>query len=121
MEELVRGVRFRGLSTPSFKDIVAASDESYVFAFIDSNAPFALMGAGSFITNASVIAPAVLFDELELEPIQEDLPRPPIVPAPPLSRAPALRHTHSLTVVAQRTERRVSPRVSLSFLPRSAL
>jgi len=82
-EELVRGLRFRGLSTRSFKDIIAASDESYVFDFIDSPAPFALMGAGGFITNASVIAPAVLFDELEFEPIQEEVPKPPIVPAPP--------------------------------------
>jgi hypothetical protein len=83
-EELVRGLRFRGLSTRSFKDIIAASDESYVFDFIDSPAPFAMMGAGGFITSASVIAPAVLFDELELEPIQEEAPKLPIVPAPPL-------------------------------------
>ena len=34
---------------------------------------------------SSVIAPSVLFDELELEPIHEDVPKPPIVPAPPLS------------------------------------
>ena len=68
-----------------FKDIIAASDENYVFDLIDSNAPLALMGAGSFVTTASVIAPAVLFDELELEPIQEDVPKPPIVPAPALS------------------------------------
>jgi len=45
--------------------------------------PFALMGAGNFVTNASVIAPAILFDELELEPVQEDLPKLPIVPPPP--------------------------------------
>ena len=43
------------------------------------------MGAGSFITSASVIAPAVLFDELEMEPIQDEIPKPPIVPPPPLS------------------------------------
>ncbi|HTA42327.1 MAG TPA: metallopeptidase TldD-related protein, partial [Bryobacteraceae bacterium] len=84
-EELVRSMRFRGLSTRSFKDIIAASDENYVFDFIDSNAPLALMGAGSFVTTASVIAPAVLFDELEFEPIHEDVPKPPIVPAPALS------------------------------------
>ena len=84
-EELVRSVRFSGLSTRSFKDILAASDENYVFDFIDSNAPFALMGAGSFIASASVIAPAVLFDELELEPIQEEVAKPPIVPPPPLT------------------------------------
>ena len=83
-EELVRSLRFRGLSTRSLKDIVAASDENSVFDFIDSNAPFALMGAGSFTTSASVIAPAVLFDELELEPVQEEMPKPPIVPPPPL-------------------------------------
>jgi len=83
-EELVRNIRFRGLSTRTLKDIVAASDENYVFNFIDSNAPFALMGAGTFITTSSVIAPAILFDELEFEPVQEDVPKPPIVPPPPL-------------------------------------
>jgi hypothetical protein len=84
-EELVRSMRFRGVSTRSFKDIIAASDENYVFDFIDSNAPLALMGAGSFVTTASVIAPALLFDELEFEAVHEDVPKPPIVPAPPLS------------------------------------
>ena len=64
---------------------MAASDENYVFDLIDSNAPFALMGAGSYITTASVIAPAVLFEELELEPVEEEIPKPPIVPPPPLT------------------------------------
>ena len=71
----------------SLKDIVAASDENYVFDFIDSNAPLALMGAGSFTTSNSVIAPSLLFDELELEPVQEETPNPPIVPPPPLGGA----------------------------------
>jgi hypothetical protein len=84
-EELVRNIRFRGLSTRSFKDIVAASSENFLFDFIDSTAPFALIGAGSFVTTAAVIAPAILFDELEFEPIQEDVPKPPIVPPPPLA------------------------------------
>jgi hypothetical protein len=92
-EELVRSVRFRGLSTRSFRDILAASDENYVFDFIDSNAPLALMGAGTFVTTASVIAPAILFDELEIEPVKEDVPRPPIVPAPPLGKAPGSQKT----------------------------
>src|SRR5260370_15868705 len=83
-EELVRGLRFRGLSTRSLKDITAASDENYVFDFMDSPVPFALMGAGNFVTNAAVIAPAILFEELELEPVREDVPNPPIVPPPPL-------------------------------------
>ncbi len=94
-EELVRGLRFRGLSTRTFKDIVAASDDNYVFDFIDSNAPLALIGAGSFVTSASVIAPSILVDELELEPVLEDVPKPPIVPPPPLSGAGAQAQTGS--------------------------
>jgi TldD protein len=88
-EELVRGLLFHSGSVRSFKDIVAASDENYVFDLIDSNAPFALVGAGSFTTTASVIAPAVLFEELELEPAKEETPKPPIVPAPALTRQSA--------------------------------
>lgn len=84
-EELVRDLLFQGVSTRSFKDIVAASDENYVFDLIDSNAPFALVGAGTFTTTASVIAPAVLFEEMELEPLKEETPKPPIVPPPTLT------------------------------------
>jgi len=84
-EELVRGLRFQGLTTRAFKDIVAASNESFAYDFTDSNAPLALIGAGSFTATASVIAPGVLFDELELEPAQDETATPPIVPAPPLS------------------------------------
>jgi hypothetical protein len=84
-EELVRGLLFHGVSTKSFKDIVAASDENYIFDLIDSNAPFALVGAGSFMTTAEVISPAVLFEELELEPVKEETLKPPIVPPPPLT------------------------------------
>ncbi len=86
-EELMRSVRFRGLSARSLRDIVAASDESFVFNFTDSNAPLALVGAGNYTASSSVVAPAVLFDELELEPIQEEVSKPPIVPAPALTAA----------------------------------
>ena len=81
-EELVRGLRFRGLSTRSFRDIIAASEDTQVFNFIDSLVPFALMGAGGYVSNAAVIAPGILFDELELERTQEDMPKLPVVPPP---------------------------------------
>jgi TldD protein len=81
-EEMVRSLQFHGVSTRSFKDIVAASDENYVLDLIDANA------RGNFITTASVIAPAVLFEELELTPVEEETPQPPIVPAPALDARP---------------------------------
>ena len=84
-EELVRGLLFQNFSARAFKDIVAASDENYLFDLIDSNAPFALVGAGSFTTTSAVIAPAVLFEELELEPATGETPKPPIVPPPTLT------------------------------------
>lgn len=88
-EELVRNMVFHGVSTRSFKDIIAASDEQYVFDLIDSDAAFARMGAGSFITTTSVVAPAVLFEEMELAPLQEETPKPPIVPPPALGETVA--------------------------------
>ncbi len=81
-EELVRSLQFHGVSTRSFKDIVSASDENYVLDLIDSNP------RGNFISTASVIAPAVLFEELELAPIEEETPKPPIVPPPSLGVMP---------------------------------
>ena len=81
-EELVRGLRFRGLNTRALKDIVAASDESHLFEFLDTPAPLALMGAGGYIAEASVVAPSILVDDLELEKIEEEFPKLPIVPPP---------------------------------------
>ncbi len=87
-EELVRGLLFQDFSIRSLKDITAASDENYVFDLIDSNAPFALVGAGTFTTTSSIVAPAMLFEELELAPLQEETPKPPIVPPPLLTGQP---------------------------------
>ncbi|HVX65340.1 MAG TPA: metallopeptidase TldD-related protein, partial [Bryobacteraceae bacterium] len=84
-EELVRGMRLRGFTTRSLKDIVATSDQKFVFDFYDSTAPFAVMGGASFVSEASVIAPSVLIDDVELERAQDDLPKTPLVPPPPLA------------------------------------
>jgi len=83
-EELVRGLRFRSFTPRSLKDILAASDETQVFNFLDNTAPFALMGGAGFLAETSVIAPSILIDDLELEKPQEELTRPPLVPPPPL-------------------------------------
>jgi hypothetical protein len=83
-EELVRGLRFRGLTSRSLKDIVAASEEMQVFDFQENNAPFAVMDGSGYIAETSIVAPSILVDDLELEKAQEELPKPPIVPPPPL-------------------------------------
>jgi hypothetical protein len=85
-EELVRGVRFRGLNARSFRDVVAAGDDPTAFDFLDSQAPFALMGGAGYASNATVVAPSLLIDDLELHPLEDELPKLPVVPAPELSR-----------------------------------
>jgi len=83
-EELVRGLRFRNLSVRDFRDILAAGDAPGVFDYIENGAPMALTGAANFIVGCSVAAPAVLFEELELEPQSLETARPPLVPIPSL-------------------------------------
>ncbi|MCP5113838.1 MAG: hypothetical protein GY953_23650, partial [bacterium] len=84
-EELVRGMRFRGLSVRSLRDIIAASAEADQFDYLGNSAPLSMMDAGGFVSPNTVIAPAVLFDELELERIEEELPKLPVVPPPKLT------------------------------------
>ena len=81
-EELVRGLRFRGLTTRTLRDILAASSETELFDFVNVAAPLAILGAGGYLAPASVISPGLLFDELELEPPQDQLPKAATVPPP---------------------------------------
>jgi len=81
-EELVRGLRFRGVSARSLRDIDAASQETALFNFINNSFPMAMVGAPGYMAPTSVIAPGLLFDEIEFERPQEQLPKPPVVPPP---------------------------------------
>jgi TldD protein len=81
-EELVRGMRFRGLSTRSLRDILAASTETTLFDYINNGAPLARSGVGGYVALTSVISPGLLFDELEVDQLQNPLQRPALVPPP---------------------------------------
>jgi len=81
-EELVRGMRFRGLTTRTLRDILAASSETAQFDFVNVAAPLAILGAGGYLAPASVVSPGLLFEELEFEPPTDQLPKAPTVPPP---------------------------------------
>jgi hypothetical protein len=84
-EELVRGLRFRGFTARSLKDILTAGDDATVFDFLDSTVPFAaLAGGASYTTEACIVAPSIIIDDLELHPGEDELPKLPVVPAPEL-------------------------------------
>jgi len=82
-EELVRGLRFRGISTRSLRDVLAASRETALFDYINNGAPLSMMTAGGYLAPASVVSPGLLIDEVEFEIPQDQLSKTPIVPPPP--------------------------------------
>jgi hypothetical protein len=84
-EELVRGLRFRGLAARSLRDIIGAGDDDQPFDFLGSIAPFAVVGGATFAYPASVVAPSLLIDDLELERLEQDLLQLPVAPPPPLT------------------------------------
>lgn len=84
-EELVRGLRFRGLNVRALKDIVAVGSDEVQFDYIANAAPFSIVGGGNYVFGCSTVAPGILFDDLELERPQVELPKLPLVPAPTLT------------------------------------
>ena len=86
-EELIRGVRLRGLNARSLKDILAAGDDSVTFNYLENDEPLALLGYSNNSAEVSVVAPSVLVDDLELTKIDDELPRIPIAPPPSMASA----------------------------------
>ena len=70
-EEMIRGVRLRGVDARSLKDILLAGDDSVTLDYME---------AGS--ADVTVVAPSILVDDLELEKVGDTLPKLPIAPSP---------------------------------------
>ena len=83
-EELVRGLRLRGLSVRTLKDIVAVSEETFVFSYLNTLNPMSMPGS-TYVSPTSVVAPLLLLEDLELERPQDEMPKLPVVPPPPLT------------------------------------
>ena len=70
-EEPVRGLRFGAVPSTVFRDILEASQERTLYNYrLDA------------LTPASVIAPNLIFEELEIQRTRDILQRPPVVPSP---------------------------------------
>ncbi len=71
-EEMVRGLRFAAIAPPTFRNILDASDERQMYSYF----------AGAAGTVVSVVVPNLIFEELEIQKIQDVIQRSPIVPSP---------------------------------------
>jgi len=69
-EELVRGAEIAGIDLKSFKRMLAAGDAPYV------------QNSGSRSDGTTIVAPAMLFEELDLAKIDRDFDKPPILTTP---------------------------------------
>jgi hypothetical protein len=69
-EELVRGGEAPNIDLRAFKRILAVGDEPYVLNYASSQAAM------------TIAAPALLFEELDINPIDRDFDKPPYLPAP---------------------------------------
>jgi hypothetical protein len=82
-EELVRGFRFRDFSAKDLRDLAAASDERYVYNYVNNGSSFNYADSGTDATTSSVICPSLLFDSLEMARAENEPGKKPTV-APPV-------------------------------------
>lgn len=81
-EELIRGTEAAGLSASIFKDIIATGRTTRVHNLLAPAVNPAFLTGGSSYTIATTATPDLLFEDIEIKPIEGDFPKPPILPNP---------------------------------------
>ena len=89
-EELVRGARLTGLNLRALRSLAGMGNDATVFTFLQSQAAgFAGTALGAFGSAqggvpGAVVAPALLFEEVEVRGARGEPRRLPLVPPPPI-------------------------------------
>ncbi len=92
-EEVIRGARIIGVNTRSLRNLAGVGNDDFVYNYMQSTiAGFAGTALGAFGSAqgglpASVVAPSLLFEELEVRGARGEPKRLPLLPAPPLTAA----------------------------------
>jgi TldD protein len=92
-EEMIRGSRIIGLNSRALRNLSGIGSDSFVFNYMQSqNNGFAGTALGAFGSAqsglpAAVVAPSLLFDELEVRGARGEAKRLPLLPPPPMSPA----------------------------------
>ncbi len=90
-EEMIRGSRIVGLNSRALRNLAGIGNDSFVYNYMQSQingfAGTALGAFGSAQTGlpASVVAPSLLFEELEVRGARGEAKRLPLLPPPPMS------------------------------------
>jgi TldD protein len=90
-EEMVRGSRISGLGTRALRNLSGIGNDNFVYNYMQSQSNgFAGTALGAFGSAqnglpASVVAPSLLFEELEVRGARGEPKRLPLLPAPPMN------------------------------------
>lgn len=83
-EELVRGLRFKDFSAKDLRDLALASDQPYVFNYVNNGSGFNHADAAQSATTTSVVAPSLLMDSVDLARAENEPGKLPLVTPPAL-------------------------------------
>jgi TldD protein len=92
-EELVRGARIIGLNTRALRNIAGIGSDSFVYNYMQSQAngfagtALSAFGSAQIGLPASVVAPSLLFEEVEVRGERGEAKRLPLLPPPPMTAA----------------------------------
>jgi len=90
-EELVRGARITGFNTRSLRNIAAIGSDDFVYNYLQnqtngvSGTALGAFGNGQNGLPASVVAPSLLFEEVEIRGARGEPKRLPLLPEPPMT------------------------------------
>ena len=90
-EEMIRGSRVIGLNSRALRNLAGIGSDSFVYNYMQSQmSGFAGTALGAFGSAqlglpASVVAPSLLFEELEVRGARGEAKRLPLLPPPPMS------------------------------------
>jgi predicted Zn-dependent protease len=90
-EEMVRGARIIGLNTRALRNLAGIGNDNFVYNYMQSQITgFAGTALGAFGSAqggipASMVAPSLLFDELEVRGARGEAKRLPLLPPPPMT------------------------------------
>lgn len=81
-EEIVRGTELSGMSVPLFKDILATGATPYVHNYLAPAVAPSFITGGSAYAISTVITPDLLFEDVEIRPVEGDFANPPFLANP---------------------------------------
>jgi len=92
-EEMIRGSRIIGLNSRALRNLAGIGNDNFVFNYTQSQdngfagTALAAFGSARLGLPASVVAPSLLFEELEVRGARGEAKRLPLLPPPPMSPA----------------------------------